>query len=58
MCSPLQVHYYQEVLGRNYELLHRNVRATQRVSLTNVAMQLRKVCALLCVSLMCTLFPQ
>jgi hypothetical protein len=42
--SGLQIHYYQEVLARNYDLLHRNVKAAQRVSLRNVCMQLRKVC--------------
>jgi hypothetical protein len=42
-CSSLQVLYYREVLGHNYELLHRNVKAAMRVQLTNVCMQLRKV---------------
>ena len=49
--SPLQVHYYQEVLGRNYEILHRNVKASSRVSLANICMQLRKVCACVCAPL-------
>ena len=47
--SSLQVHYYQEVLARNYEMLHRNVKGSQRVGLLNTVMQLRKVRVPVCV---------
>ena len=41
--SALQIHYYQEILAHNYDLLHRNRQGAARASLVNICMQLRKV---------------
>ncbi|KAJ1657301.1 ATP-dependent DNA helicase Hrp3 [Dispira simplex] len=40
--APLQVHYYRNILTRNYQVLNRGASGTSQMSLLNIVMELKK----------------
>ncbi|KAJ1969607.1 ATP-dependent DNA helicase Hrp3 [Dispira parvispora] len=40
--APLQVHYYRNILTRNYQALNRGASGTSQMSLLNIVMELKK----------------